>query len=691
LQHKALRKRAITLLVCLACTVGGFSYALVRAQATGTLDGLLFDYTLEFRSRLATLLGRVPRKQQVAVIALDARSLDDKALASVPRAMMGPVWAQAVNAVADADPKAIVFDLLLAYSGNAIEPRYDTDFLRALGKHRERTVLGRSGKTLPARPYLAALRFDPNALGLLEITRDRDNVFRRVPTATGDPPLPTLAGATITRVTGENPGITEIILAPAQHPETLPTYSLIDLLRCAETDPRAVRQALRDRVVFFGSTLAEEDRKLTSARFMSRPAPETPLAPTCLGRVAPGTSGQGQSIPGVFAQAEVVNAWLQDRLVRIAPAYTTAIISGIFALFGALVGLRLRTWAIAFSLAACVFTALALETALLWREIWLPAGSAVLSLAGSVLFAYGVRYWIEERQRRWIQHAFSHYLSPAIVDRLAEHEDALELKGEYREVTIMFADLSGFTALSEKLDPKQLMRLTNHYLAYIIEAVHATGGYVDKFIGDAVMALWGAPVEDGDHAVHAVQCALQATRTIKAANQSAVRNGEDALDAKIGLYSGRAVVGNVGSRERLNYTAIGEVVNVASRIEGLAGVYQCPVVIGDSVATELGTEFVLRELDRVVVKGKQNAVTLFQPMAEQTMGDARQAAELSIYASALALYRQGNFSKAAELWESLLEGRGGEGPESVMAARARGLQHAPPGEAWDGVWVFHTK
>ena len=153
-------------------------------------------------------------------------------------------------------------------------------------------------------------------------------------------------------------------------------------------------------------------------------------------------------------------------------------------------------------------------TSFLATDIWIPLALPFFALAAAPVIAHVVRYLIEERTRQRIQHAFSHYLSPAIVDRLASDTSALKLGGELREVTVMFADLSGFTALSGKVEPEVLTQMTNQYLGYIVESVEATVGYVDKFIGDAVMAIWGAPVADRKHAVNGIRAAMAAAARI---------------------------------------------------------------------------------------------------------------------------------------------------------------------------------
>jgi len=308
-----------------------------------------------------------------------------------------------------------------------------------------------------------------------------------------------------------------------------------------------------------------------------------------------------------------------------------------------------------------------------------------------------VRYLAEERARRRLEDAFSHYLSPAIVDRLARDPSALRLGGERREVTVMFADLSGFTDLSSKVEPEVLVRITNQYLGYIVEQVEATGGYVDKFIGDAVMALWGAPIADPQHAVNGIRAAMGAVSRIREA-QEAPRN-RDALgfSVRIGLNSGPVVVGNVGTDKRYNYTAVGETVNVASRLESVPSLYACQIVVGPHTAELVKSKFLLRELDTIQVKGRESPLAIFQPLAEQAQATPEQRECAERYAEALASYRAMRFTEAWALWEALASkeqdcmGDPKANPSSEMAARARLFMAHPPTHPWDGVWVLTSK
>jgi class 3 adenylate cyclase len=361
---------------------------------------------------------------------------------------------------------------------------------------------------------------------------------------------------------------------------------------------------------------------------------------------------------------------------------------------GSLLGFAFAPWIAFAGVALLAFAGFGLALVLLPFGWWFPLMVPMIAAVTSMVLAYVVRLLVEERRRRRVQEAFGHYLAPSIVDRLSEHEAELRLGGERREVTVMFADLSGFTALSGKVAPEELMELTNGYLGLIVDAVETTGGYVDKFIGDAVMALWGAPLPDPDHAASAARAALRARASVMQAKAAADQRGEPGYMVKIGLNTGSAVVGNVGAARRYNYTAIGETVNVAARLEGLPEEYGCSIVVGPSTVAAIADRFLLCELDWVRVKGKDDAFAVYELICERSTASPAERAYPLRYQAALERYRAGDFAAAQEFWRCLAEqgnhGGAARSPARVMANRSAELAAAPPA-CWDGIFVKTTK
>ncbi len=328
------------------------------------------------------------------------------------------------------------------------------------------------------------------------------------------------------------------------------------------------------------------------------------------------------------------------------------------------------------------------------KNLWLPLIEPVTALATAAATVLLFRYWVVDRAGRRIRRAFCHYLAPSLVDRLADSESELRLGGERREVTIMFADLSAFTAMSTRLSPEELMTLTNAYLALMVEAVEAEGGYVNQFVGDAVMAIFGAPASDPDHAASAARAALRVVASVMLAKADADRRGVPGYAVKIGLNTGPAVIGNVGAPERYNYTAVGETVNIAARLESVPEDYGCRIVVGPNTAAAIADRFLVCELDWIKVKGKDQAFSVYQLIGEKSAADDAGLASLAQYQAALKHYRAGDFAAAEAIWCCQADypnpGAGATSPPLVMAGRCASLKTAPP-EFWDGIYVRTAK
>jgi class 3 adenylate cyclase/CHASE2 domain-containing sensor protein len=677
---KRRRYRPITTLICAAAALG-IGLAVPGPVA---LDGPVLDALIRARAAVGRPWSAEP--SPVAVIAVDERSLESPELASSPRALFAPVWADLTQGLTAAGVRAIGFDLLFTYSANRLSPDHDRPFLEALAQHRDRVVLARSARSLPAPPFLAALDADDPSLGLAELVADPDGVYRRVPRGyrADTEEVPTLAAALLARAgVAAPPGA--VLLTPRQHPEAIPTYGLAAVLRCARESPATLARALSGRLVFVGSTLPDEDRKVSSARFL-HPVPEGPPLGPCGLRHLGASNPASAAVPGVYLHALAVDAVVRGELTRTAPGVVIALLTALVAALATLTALNQSPWRTLGLMVLATAALFAIATAALVWRLWLPLALPFAAVLTAPPVGYVVRYLVEERTRRRIEVAFGRYLSPHVVEQLVMSAGALRLGGERRDVSVMFADLSGFTALSGKVSPEELTRLTNEYLAYIVDAVETQGGYVDKFIGDAVMAIWGAPAPDGEHAVRAVRAALASARAIDAARLAGQARGQTGFSVKIGINSGPAVVGNVGTERRYNYTAVGETVNVASRLEGAPGVYDCAIVVGEATASLARDAFLFRELDRVRVKGREAPLTIFEPLAQRAAADDDVIGRQERYEAALEAYRRMRFAEAVVEWSAL-----GDGPAKVMAARARTLGVQPPPRPWDAVWTFTGK
>jgi adenylate cyclase len=502
--------------------------------------------------------------------------------------------------------------------------------------------------------------------------------------------LPTFSAALLARA--QAPAMPDpVLLAPAAPLETIPTYRLIDVLRCLDQQPAAVAEAFSGKVVLIGSNLPEEDRKRTPDRFMPQPTARLAESGECrLGRLGP-SHAEGGTTPGVFVHAAAVQSVMTGNLVRPVPLLARALAAVLASLGGSLLGFAVAPWLAVLGVTALAAACFGLAVVVLAFGFWFPVAVPAAAAVVSMVLAYLVRFLVEERRRLRVQHAFSHYLAPSIVDRLAESEAELRLGGERREITVMFADLSGFTALSTRLPPEELMAVTNTYHAMMVEAVEATGGYVNQFLGDAVMAIWGAPLADPDHAASAARAALRIVDKIMQAKAEADAQGVPGYAVKIGINTGPAVVGNVGAPKRYNYTAVGETVNIAARLESVPEDYGCRIVVGPVTAAAIGDRFVLCELDWIKVKGKDDAFSVFQLIAEKSTAEPAEIRYREEYGAGLERYRAGDFATAEDIWRQHATGPVPLSSAAlIMARRCSDLKSAPPA-AWDGVFVKTSK
>ena len=310
------------------------------------------------------------------------------------------------------------------------------------------------------------------------------------------------------------------------------------------------------------------------------------------------------------------------------------------------------------------------------QQRWLPALSAVLAVATMYVVQVGMAFLRERRQRLQIEQAFRHYVAPEIVKEMSAHPERLVLGGVRRDITLMFTDLAGFTSVSETLSPEQVSTLLNEYMTEMTRVVLAHGGTVDKFIGDGIMAFWGAPLPDPCQALRACQAAREMQISLASLRGAYQRRGLPPLFMRIGVHSGPVVVGNMGSEDRFDYTAIGDNVNLASRLEGTNKLYHTEILISQDTVDLLGNALMLRRVDKVVVKGRKQAMGIY------TLCDETEVTQLS--ESAFNLYAQQRWNEAAKCWQELLERNPDDAIAALFLQRIDRFRASPPAENWDG-------
>jgi adenylate cyclase len=324
------------------------------------------------------------------------------------------------------------------------------------------------------------------------------------------------------------------------------------------------------------------------------------------------------------------------------------------------------------------------------RGWWLNFTIPAMTLTSNVLLISLYRALFEEKEKRRVRTAFGQYLSPEVIRRLLVNPQLVEPRKT--EITVMFSDIRGFTSISEKLDAQDLALFLNQYLSDMTQIVFTHHGTLDKYIGDAVMAFWGAPFEETGHAVRACLSALEMMDRVREMQKQWEAQGRPHLDIGIGLNTGVASVGNMGSSLRYGYTALGDSVNLSSRLEGLNKEYGTHIVVNEStyeVAKSAG--FVFRELDLIRVKGKNEPVTIYELAARKEELTPDLQARLTAFAEARALYRQRKWDAAQHAFQSILEKWPDDGPSRVYWKRCQEYLFDEPPTGWDGVFTMTHK
>ena len=287
----------------------------------------------------------------------------------------------------------------------------------------------------------------------------------------------------------------------------------------------------------------------------------------------------------------------------------------------------------------------------------------------------GAAFLSERNSKLYIKHAFEHYVHPQVVAQMVDHPELLILGGAQREITLLFTDLKGFTEISESIEPAGVLQLLNRHFTETTQIILHHNGTIDKYIGDAVMAFWGAPLDDPQQAVHACRAALDLQQAMRAMRERAAADRSPPLHMRIGIHSGTAIVGNMGSSERFDYSAIGDAVNLAARLEGLNKLYGTEVLISAATAVQLPAEFALRRVDRVRVKGRNEVVELFTFCAD--------AGLCAVSDEALTAYRDQRWDLAESLWRKLLQIWPDDMIATLYLRRIDEFRRTPP-ERWYG-------
>ena len=397
--------------------------------------------------------------------------------------------------------------------------------------------------------------------------------------------------------------------------------------------------------------------------------------------------------PGVEVHANMIAGMLDQKVLE-RPAYTAGAEFVMVLLVGVLLSLMLPAMN-PISATVATVSALAVVTGLnLWAwqsaQVVLPLASVMLLIVLIFVLNMSYGFFVESRGKRQLAGLFGQYVPPELVDEMAKNPDAFTVEGENREMTVLFSDVRGFTTISEGLDPKQLTQLMNEFLTPMTHVIHKRRGTIDKYMGDCIMAFWGAPLADPNHAKHALEAAVGMIESLTQLQAEFKAKGWPPIEIGVGLNTGDMTVGNMGSEFRMAYTVMGDAVNLGSRLEGLTKEYGVHIIVGENTREKV-PDYLFRELDLVRVKGKDKPVAIYEPICLMGQEDKAIRDELKLYREACRLYRTQNWDLAELQFINLQKLSPQRKLYALYIERIRHYRAESPGDGWDGAFTFKTK
>ncbi|RPI05832.1 MAG: adenylate/guanylate cyclase domain-containing protein [Ignavibacteriae bacterium] len=397
------------------------------------------------------------------------------------------------------------------------------------------------------------------------------------------------------------------------------------------------------------------------------------------------------SYPGMEITATVLSNLLQgDKLRRVNSLMTLLAVilfaSFISFLFAKVHKIRMVVGC-SFVLAVLwmVLALILFKTQNLWIDIAIPEAALMVTFAVSAVLSY----YTEGRARKYLRNVFGRYLSPMVITEILDREEGPELGGSQIDGSVFFSDISSFTTISESMPPAEVVKLLNNYFTIATDILLQNEGLLDKYIGDAIMAVFGAPVEKQNHAYLACKTALEINRAVT--SNFLERKAKIKLVTRFGITSGSMVVGNIGSERRLDYTAIGDTVNLASRLEGVNKHYGTTIIISGYTLERIGREFFTRELDEIRVKGKKEAICIHELIDPALAHDELFRQCIEQYDAGLKRYKRGEFREALRLFQSGQAFKADDGPTNLLIKRCENYLQTPPAGTWDGVTTLDFK
>ncbi len=644
------------------------SLCVLAAMLMAVVSFLPFGQTLENRSLdlFYRLRPMAPQPLDLLIVAIDEPSFQE-----LPYSWPWPrhLHADLVRRLVAGGARLIVFDLVFAGATAPEEDKQLADALREAGN----VVLGLSFEVARDPRFTRRILITPHksfesaakGQGLSLVTPDVDGVVRHFSLSLGEQETLPLAALRLIRHKGlPATKLTGLInyAGPARSIDTVSYYQVIDPERPLPSS------RIRGRIALVGHMLEASATPQTQADSFYTPF----------------FAKDGQRMSGVEIEGNIFNTLLDGSWGRELPGGERLLLLVAVICAAGLVLTLLKPVTGLIFLGASLVVLAVLSFGLFYLERWwfppvLMSMGLMLVYTGSVLG----RYFTEAREKRWLRQAFGRYVAPSVVEVITTRPDRLELGGEELETTVLFADLEGFTRLSEALPPQTLIKLLNDYFTPMTQIIMAQRGTLDKYIGDAIMALWGAPVPLPDHALRACWAALEMEKTMTGLQGRWQAQGLPPMMERLGLHTGPVVAGNVGSKDRFNYTVLGDTVNMASLLEEVNKIYGTRILLSEETCKSIRDHLVVRELDMVQVRGRSQTMTIYELVGPYPGGAL--PPWLDVFATGLQLYRHRQWAEAAQLFEEVLRLKPQDRPSQVFVERCRSFAKTPPPPDWQAV------
>ncbi len=633
---------------------------------------------IDFRLRLR---GDRPPDPHIVIIAVDEPSI--KALGRWP--WNRDVHAKLIERLTAAGAKAIAFDILFTEEDQCGRTWSDEELGRAAAKS-GRVIFGAlfhyGEGGVPANPLfpIPQLQKENIGLGLVNIFPEVDGVTRKVPLVVETDgrlysSLSFAAYAMSQNKTAEEafnelkPPVDDspwhemyIDYVGTKGFQQFPYYSFVDVL-----ENKVPAEAFKDKIVFVGGTAI--------GLFDFKSVPNI------------------SNFPGVEIHANALDNLLRHRFLnQESGLWDTIFVMVLFGLICGFLALKVPTWAGAISAAILFGYFGTCQWLFVHRQVVLNYLGPAFGVVFSYIVVFFIRFRRERTEKRWIRNTFAQYMSPKLVEVLAKDPGRMKLGGEERDMTIFFSDLKGFTSLSENMKANDLVHLLNEYLDEMTDIIMLKhDGYVDKYIGDAIMAFWNAPLDQPDHAARACLAALDQLDKLLELQKRFVERGLPSIDLRMGINTGHVIVGNMGSHNKFNYTVIGDPVNMASRLEGANKTFNTRIMLSEFAYEKAKNDVEVRPLDLLRVKGKQIPINVYELVARKDGLTAAQKTGFASYKEGMNFYREKKFERAISSFKKTLGSLPEDGPSKLYIERCENFIAFPPPPSWDGVYVMTTK